>query len=406
MKKLIQINPVIRQTTSTGRIMLEIADLAMCDGWDCYVAYSGGRDGHHVCAPATVPVGGKLSVVWHGILTRLFDRHGLGSKVATRRFVRKLKEIDPDVIHIHNIHGYFLNYQILFRYLSTCGKPVVWTVHDCWLFTGHCYHYDSVGCEKWKEGCNHCPQKTAFPSSYIVDRSKQNYRDKRQAFLSVPASKFHVVVVSDWMKREMATSFLKDCTFHTIHNGIDTEVFHPYSGSSFREPGKYLLLGVASIWSKEKGLDDFVEIASKLKDNETLLLVGISEALAKKMPKNIRVLPRTADVKQLAEIYSAADVFLNLTYQDNYPTVNMEAMACGTPVVTYDTGGSVETIAADTGFVVPKGNIDAVLNAVREVEKADRNLMRTRCREHASSRFSRDACYHQYIDLYNQLLGE
>lgn len=386
--------------------MLEIGELAMRDGWDNYIAYSRGRDGRHDCSYTIVPVGSKLSVAWHGLLTRFFDRHGLGSRMATRRFVRKLKEINPDVIHIHNIHGYFLNYLILFRYLSTCGKPVVWTVHDCWLFTGHCYHYDSVGCEKWKTGCSHCPQKTAFPRSLLLDRSEQNYMEKRHAFLSVPAQKFHIVVVSDWMRREMSSSFLKNCTFHTIHNGIDTDVFRPRPDSPYKEQGQFLLLGLANIWSKEKGLDDFVEMASMLNDNETLLLVGVSDALAKKLPQRIRVMPRTADVEKLAEIYSAADVFVNLTYQDNYPTVNMEAMACGTPVVTYDTGGSVETISADTGVVVPKGDIQAVLNAVRKIETLGKETLSIPCREYACSHFSKEACYKQYIDLYNQLLSE
>lgn len=185
MKTLLQINPVLRVNTSTGRIMQEIGELAMQHGWRSCIAYSKGRDGIKSCQSEVIPVGNKWSTIWHGLETRLFDRHGLASNEATRLFVKQIQELKPDVIHIHNIHGYFLNYQILFDFLAKSNIPVIWTVHDCWLYTGHCYYYSYAGCNKWQTGCGHCPQKKEFPASWLIDRSHQNYEDKKQAFTSL-----------------------------------------------------------------------------------------------------------------------------------------------------------------------------------------------------------------------------
>ena len=193
MKKLLQINPVLRVNTSTGRIMQEIGELAMQHGWESYIAYSYGRDGIKPCRSKLVPVGNRWSMTWHGIVTRLSDRHGLSSDEATRKFIRQIEELNPDIIHIHNIHGYFLNYKMLFEFLSRYGKPVIWTVHDCWLYTGHCYYYSYIGCNKWQTGCRHCPQKKEFPTSWLFDRSERNFLDKKAAFTSIPKERLTIV---------------------------------------------------------------------------------------------------------------------------------------------------------------------------------------------------------------------
>ena len=384
--------------------MVEIGNLAMANGWESYVAYSRGRDGIMVCPSHTIPVGSKASVAWHVLQTRLLDRHGLSSSAATRRFIRELERIDPNVIHIHNIHGYFLNYKLLFDYLAGSGKPVVWTVHDCWLYTGHCFHYDAVNCDRWKQGCNHCPQRTAFPKSFLADRSAQNYRDKKAAFTSIDPEKFVVVTVSEWMRNEMKDSFLKDCRFRIIHNGIDTDVFRPTAVNPFSDLGKkHVLLGVASIWNKEKGLEDFARMATMLGEDEVLVLVGLTAAQRSTLPNNIVGIPRTESAQQLAELYAAADVFINLTYQDNYPTVNMEALACGTPVITYATGGSVESVNEQTGFILEQGDIEGVLQAARTICREGKEKWTGPCREYAIEHFSKDQCYKQYIELYNSL---
>ena len=382
MKKLLQINPVIRVNTSTGRIMQEIGELAMQNGWECHIAYSKGRDGIRECRSDIIPVGNKWSTAWHGIETRLFDRHGLASSHATRQFVRKIEEIRPDVVHIHNIHGYFLNYQILFDYLSKAGIPVVWTVHDCWLYTGHCYYYSFAGCDRWQTGCHHCPQKKEFPTSLFCDRSRRNFEDKKAAFTSMPLDGMTIVPVSEWIRNEMRRSFLSAYPFRVIHNGINTDIFNIYDDRQVRTAfglgDRHILLGVASIWSREKGLDDFIRMAGMLNEDEVIVLVGIKPEDRKRLPDNVVGIARTENIRQLAELYAAADVFVNPTWQDNYPTVNMEAIACGTPVVTYRTGGSVEVITPSTGMIVEQGNLNELLKSIREIESKDKASVQDR----------------------------
>ena len=378
----------------------------MKEGWDNYIAYSKGRDGVKESQSKLIPVGSKLSVGIHGLVTRLFDMHGLGSRLATRRFVKEIEHLRPDVIHIHNIHGYFLNYKVLFDYLSKAGIPVVWTVHDCWLYTGHCYHYASVGCDKWRSHCENCPQKNAFPTSIWLDRSRKNFDDKKRAFTSLES--LTIVTVSKWMKGEMSQSFLKDCRYQVIHNGIDLNVFEPQADDkAVRERyglgDRHIILGLASIWSKEKGWDDFVEMSKMLNDDEEIVMVGVSEEQQKQLPKNIVAVRRTENVRQLAELYSAATAFVNPTWQDNYPTVNLEAIACGTPVVTYRTGGSVEAVTEKTGYIVEQGDVKGLLEAVRKIEKKGNLEYKADCRAHALANFRKEDRYADYLKLYENL---
>ena len=407
MKKLLQINPVIRVNTSTGRIMQEIGELAMQNGWECHIAYSKGRDGIRECRSDIIPVGNIWSTAWHGIETRLFDRHGLASSHATRQFVRKIEEIRPDVVHIHNIHGYFLNYQILFDYLSKAGIPVVWTVHDCWLYTGHCYYYSFAGCDRWQTGCHHCPQKKEFPTSLFCDRSRRNFEDKKAAFTSMPLDRMTIVPVSEWIRNEMRRSFLNAYPFRVIHNGINTDIFNIYDDRQVRKTfglgNRHILLGVASIWSREKGLDDFIRMAGMLNEDEVVVLVGIKPEDRKRLPDNVVGIARTENIRQLAELYAAADVFVNPTWQDNYPTVNMEAIACGTPVVTYRTGGSVEVITPATGMIVEQGNLNELLKSIREIESKGKASYQEACRKYALLNFKKEDRYMEYLRLYEEL---
>ena len=407
MKKLLQINPVIRTNTSTGRIMQEIGELAMANGWDSYIAYSGGRDGIKPCKSKLLPVGGKLSVAVHGLWTRLTDRHGLASWCATRKFIQEIETLKPDVIHIHNIHGYFLNYKMLFEYLEKVDIPVIWTVHDCWLYTGHCYYYSSVGCDKWQTGCGNCPQQKAFPTSWFVDASKMNYQDKDKSFNSIK-DKLTIVPVSEWIRGEMSSSFLKDCRFQVIHNGIDLDVFDVQpDDKTVREKynlgTKKIILGLASIWCKEKGWDDFVEMSGMLNEDEVIVMVGVSEEQMKRLPSNVVAIRRTENVRQLAELYSAATAFVNPTWQDNYPTVNLEAIACGTPVVTYRTGGSIEAVTEKTGFVVEQGDVKGLLEAVRRIAERGKVQYTADCRAYALANFRKEDRYADYLKLYENI---
>lgn len=409
MKKLLQINPVVRVSTSTGRIMQEIGELAMKHGWESYIAYSYGRDGVKPCTSKLMPVGNKADVAWHGLVTRLTDRHGLASGTATRDFIRQIERLQPDIIHIHNIHGYFLNYRILFDYLSASGIPVVWTVHDCWLYTGHCYYYSYVRCNKWKTECVQCPQRKMFPTSWWCDRSTENFRDKKRAFTSMPKERFILVPVSDWIRGEIQASFLKDYSFRVIHNGIDTSVFTIYEPEAVRAKyqleGKRIILGVASIWCEEKGWNDLMRLAGRLNESERMVLVGVNEKQKAMLPKNVLGISRTENIRQLAELYSAAEVFVNPTWQDNYPTVNLEAIACGTPVVTYRTGGSIEAVTDRTGCVVEQGDIEGLLAAVRMIENRGKAYYQQPCRQYALENFKKEDRYADYLKLYDELVA-
>ncbi len=400
MKKLLQINPVIKENTSTGKIMRTLGELAQAAGWESYVAYSRARDGVPPHSSRLVPVGNKADLLLHWVATRLFDAHGLASRLATRRFVARLRELNPDVIHIHNIHGYFLNYKILSRALAQMGKPVVWTVHDCWLYTGHCYHYASAGCERWKTGCHHCPQKKAFPASRLLDRSRRNWEDKKKAFCSIPG--LTLVTVSRWMKGEIARSFLGGVRCEVIHNGIDLDTFRPSpSAETALAYGTYYL-AVASIWLPEKGLQDLEKLSSVLDADERLVVVG-KRPSGHRFPRNVVCLERTADAVALAALYTEAVALVNPTWQDNYPTVNMEAIACGTPVVSYRTGGSPESITPQTGRVVEQGDVEGLAEALHAIRWQGKEHFSEACRSYALAHFRAQDRFNDYIQLYESL---
>ena len=405
-KKILQINS--RLNTSTGRIVQEIGELAMAHGWESYIAYSRGRDGMMPCKSQTVPVGGKMSVAWHGLMTRLLDRHGLASQRATRELLERIEDIQPDIIHLHNIHGYFLHYPTLFRYLKEIKTPVVWTIHDCWAYTGHCYYYSFAGCQKWKSGCGNCPQRRLFPTSWWKDRSAQNFADKRAAFTSLPKGRLTVVPVSGWMKDEMLQSFMGKCRFKVIRNGINLGVFAPYDDDEVRYKyhiyQEHVLIAVASIWCREKGWDDLMRLAAMLRKDEVLVMVGVTEEQRRQLPKNVVGICRTDNVDELAQLYSLAEVFLNPTWQDNYPTVNLEAIACGTPVVTYHTGGSIEAVTSRTGMVVEQGDVEAMLEAARTIIGRGKRFYQAPCRDYALKHFDKDERYTDYLRLYDRLL--
>ncbi|MBR5100842.1 MAG: glycosyltransferase [Bacteroidales bacterium] len=406
MKKLLQINPVIRENTSTGKIMRELGELAQAAGWESHIAYSRARDGVPAHSSKLIPVGTRLDLLLHWLATRLFDAHGLASRCATRRLIRRIRKVDPDIVHIHNVHGYFLNYPLLCRFLAERGKPVVWTVHDCWLFTGHCYHYAAAGCDRWQTGCHHCPQKKAFPKSWLLDRSRRNYAAKKAAVGGM--DNLTLVTVSDWMRQEVGKSYLKDKPCRVIHNGIDLGVFRPRPGSDIRSrygiPEGPFVLAVASIWLPEKGLPDLARLTELLSPDIRLAVVGRMGAEQRTaLPPQVTVIDRTADASALAELYSEALALVNPTWQDNYPTVNLEAIACGTPVVTYRTGGSVESITPETGFIVQQGDVVSLSACIRHILKQGKENYTGPCREYALRHFSRTERFQDYIRLYEDL---
>ena len=406
MRKLLQINPVIRENTSTGKIMRGIGDVVISSGWESYIAYSRARDGIVSHTSKLVPIGDKADLAVHAVATRLFDAHGLASKRATRELIGKIEAIKPDVIQIHNVHGYFLNYPLLCEYLSSTGIPVVWTAHDCWLYTGHCYYYSSIGCGKWKTGCNTCPQKSKFPASWLLDRSERNYMLKKRVFAGMRY--LQIIAVSEWIKNELKQSFLSEIPCQVIHNGIDLDVFKPCDGEGVKDrygiKTRYYVLAVASIWLEDKGFSDLMRLSGLLRDDVSLVMVGgMTGKQAKTLPEKIVHIRRTSDATALAELYSGAVAFLNPTWQDNYPTVNLEAIACGTPVITYRTGGSPESVTEKTGFVVEQGDIEGMAKIINDIIGNNSYLYKLNCREYALAHFDKGRCFRNYIDLYESL---
>jgi glycosyltransferase involved in cell wall biosynthesis len=379
--------------------MNDIASLSSKNGFESYIAY-----GHKANKSSlyTIKIGNKVDRLFHALSTRIFDNHGLCSKNATKHFLERVDQINPDIIHLHNVHGYYINYRMLFERLSFRNVPVVWTMHDCWAFTGHCAYYDSVNCKKWITGCYDCPQKRSYPASFLCDRSRKNYSDKKDSFISM--KNLTIVPVSNWLNKEVSNSFFGIYPSIVIHNGVDVEVFN-YSVKTYPFlEDKFVILGVANIWDRRKGLDDFIELSKYLNANEIIMLVGLSKNQQAKLPHNIIAIEKTENVRELAQLYSRSDMFLNPTWEDNFPTTNIEALACGTCVVTYDTGGSPEAITKETGFVVKQGDICTLLKVIERVKKEGKERYFKSCRERAVKHFDNRNRYKEYIDLYNSLV--
>lgn len=405
MPTLLQIN-VVANWGSTGRIAEGIGLAAMAHGWQSYIAY--GR-GEPTSASKLITVGGRRSTFRNALKARLLDNEGLNARRETMRLIEQMKRIKPDVVHLHNIHGYYLNFPLLFQYLADMDIPVVWTLHDCWTFTGHCGSFDFVGCKRWKSGCYGCPQRHGYPASWLIDRSKRNYETKKH-FFNLPR-RLTLVPVSDWLAGLVRQSFLGGHQIQRIYNGVDLQKFKPSPQSTgekvrsrlnIRAP--HFILGVASVWTRRKGLDDFIALRKELAQEEfDIVLLGLPPKQIKQLPYGIIGVQRTNSVEEMAELYSAADVFVNPTWEDNFPTTNIEALACGTPVITYRTGGSPEAIDEKTGMVVEKGDIGRLAAAVKAIACKGRSSYAENCRQRAERLYNRDDNFEEYIRLYESL---
>ena len=405
IKKLLQIDTCLG-VGSTGRITENIAKIIQHQYWSAFIVH-GAR---FVKRPSVMTDFQSVSIAdeyMHYAESIVLDNHGLASRRASYKVVDVIKRMQPDVIHLHCIHGYYLNYPILFDYLSSVNIPIVWTLHDCWPITGHCSHFDFIGCDRWKTGCGHCPGLSVYPRSLFVDRSARNWRLKKECFTSV-LDRLTIVPVSNWLESFVRQSFLKDATIQTIHNGVDIETFSPKEVTSQKDKyslgDKKVVLGVALPWTARKGFEDMIRLADILPSDEyQVMMVGLSDKQLKHLPSNIIGVKRTNSAAELAELYSLATVFVNPTYEDNFPTVNIEALACGTPVITYRTGGSPEAIDDETGIVVEKGDVAGMASAVASIDK---HAFSAPCRARALRLFDKDKCFEKYIRLYERLLVE
>ena len=363
--KILMIN-VVCGIRSTGRICTDLATALEDQGHEVKIAY-GREEVPEQFQRYAVRIGTDLDVEIHGVLARTLDASGFGSKSATKKFIEWVKDFDPDVIHLHNIHGYYINIEILFNYLRNCRKKIIWTLHDCWASTGHSAYCDAIGCEKWKTGCSHCPNLKEYPKSYL-DFSNRNWKRKRELFNEIP--ELTIVTPSNWLAGLVKASFLSDYPLTVIHNGIDTSQFYPLK-SDFREKygigNKFILLGVATTWEERKGLNDYYELASSIGNEYQVVLVGLSKTQLRRSPSNIIGLERTNNIRELVNIYCAADLYVNLSYDETFGLTNVEAQLCGKPVVGYDSGAMKESIAQG-GIIVPRGDIPAVARAIHLIK--------------------------------------
>lgn len=396
--KLVQINAVSGQG-STGKIAESISNILDNEGIENYILYAIGASKHK----NAIKYMHNFEVKINALISKIFGICGFTSVGVTLRLIKKLKKISPDIVHIHNIHSHNVNLGLLFKYLKKNNIKIVWTFHDCWAFTGYCMYFDYVGCDKWKAGCNNCPQAKTF--SWVFDKSSWLYNKKKKLFSNL---NMIVVTPSKWLKGLVEQSFLSEYPVKVINNGIDLNIFKP-TQSDFRQKynieDKFVILDVAFGFEKRKGLDYYIELSKRIDKNCVIVLVGLSKAQIDCLPENIIGIERTANQTELAGIYTQADVFVNCTLEDNYPTVNLEAVACSTPVITFDTGGSKESAGVEFGcsVSVEQKNIDMLFSSIEKLRK--NNISSQLCLKVASENFEDKKSFQKYIDLYNTMIG-
>ena len=407
MPKLLQIN-VTANYGSTGKISEQIGIVAQAKGWDCYQVFAYGLPS----AMTLIPTGGSLNRYLHFGEQRIFDNEGLASRLVTKRVVRRIKELRPDIVQLHNIHDHYINYRILFEYLNSTDIPVVFTIHDFWPITGHCFHFIGVDCNRWKEdGCHDCPMAHVFPNNFF-SRAKENYELKKRMFST--NKNMHLVPVSRWVGDLIKESFLGEKDITIIPNGIDTKLFTPtldVSGSKIvskfkhATDGKFVILAVAGRWDVgDKRLEDYVEMSKMLSDDEVIVLVGVNDDIRAKLPSNVIGLGRTEIPQELAAIYTKSDVLISLSGSETFGLTIIEANACGTPAVVYDNTAPPSLITPRTGLVSRNKDVKDAYGKIQMIKSKGKSHYYEACIELAKERFDKDKCFEQYIQLYDKLI--
>lgn len=394
--RVLQINSVYG-VKSTGRIAYDLFRIQKENNIEAFAACSSTHiKSENVLSMSKGRIWDKINI----LKTRLFGKHGFYNKGDTRRLMCFMDKVKPDIIHLHNIHGHYVNIKMLFKYIKKHSIPVVWTLHDCWAFTGHCPHFDYAGCDKWKTGCHHCSQKKGYPCSWFFDRSKSGYIQKKKLFTSV--ENMHIVTPSQWLTDLVKKSFLGKYPVRVIHNGIDIDAFK-HTPSDLRErlglTDKFVILGIVSSFGGTKGGGYFLELSKMLKEDEHIVLVSLESGQV--LPSNITAVGRTDSTEELSKYYSMADVLVNPTLQDTFPTINLEALACGTPVVTFKTGGSAESLTPECGLVAEKGNVNALYEAIKNIRYGEISSIGCRAR---GCEFSKEKKFSEYIDIYRSII--
>lgn len=398
MSTLLQINSVVN-TGSTGRIAEQLGVLAISQGWESYIAY--GREARE-SQSRLIKIGSKWDVNFHAIGSILTDRHGLFSKFATNRFLQQVDIIQPDVVHLHNLHGYYINVPMLLRYLKQKNIPTVITMHDFWLMTGHCA-YINQSCDRWKTGCGNCPRLNQYPAAKF-DNTKANWKWKASLFVDMP--NVTLVPVSYWLGRYVDESLLKNVKQNVIYNGIDTNVFKPFDGGASVvgvDWSKFTIMAIATRWTEANGYQDVMKLSSIIPDNSQIIMVGLDEQQMSNLPKNIIGFCKTESFTQLQELYTKSDVIFNPNREVTFGLVTVEAMACGTPaIVLRDTAGE-EIVDEQTGFVVD--TIEGVIDLIPRIRALEKKKMSDACRFRVNELFNADKQYQKYIDLYNAVIS-
>lgn len=388
---------------STGRICTDLHDMLIQKGHSSMVAYAHGNP-MRIVPEDTYRINNVKGYYIHNAISRITDRAGFYSKKATRQFIDFIKSYKPDLIHLHNLHGYYINIELLFNYLGSTKIPIVWTLHDCWAYTGHCTHYSYIGCRKWISGCYKCPQKSNYPKSFVYDNSKKNYINKKQLFTSLQS--LSITTPSVWLADEVKKSFLGKFPIFTIYNGIDLEIFKPINSNILAEIGIYnkkkILLSVASSWNSRKGLYDLIKLSSILDHSKyQQIIVGLTNKEIRNIPKEIIGISRTDSLEELVKLYSAADVFINPSYEETMGMVTAEALACGTPVIVYDKTAVPEIPDSNSGIIVDAGSIGGIINSLPKAISLDRE----ECRKRAYC-FEINQQYEAYYQLYLNITNQ
>ena len=399
--KIVEINGT--NYSSTGNIMLNIAEVARKNGHEVFTCSKNSRQSKKYINKNHIYIGSRFERILSELLSDITGKKDSFNIIGTKRFIKKLEEINPDLIHLHVMHDSFINYSLFFNYLIESKIPVVWTLHDCNPITGQCVYFDSIGCYKWKTGCCNCKQLHRYPKSLLFDNTFALWNKKKELFTKL--NNLTIVTPSKWLANIVKESFLNNAKIKVINNGIDINVYK-YIESDFRKKNnlqnKKIVLGVGYIWNKRKGLDDFIKLASLLPQNYQIVLVGTNDEIDEKLPDNILSIHRTYDKEELVKIYSSADVFVNPTYEDNFPTTNIESLACGTPVITYNTGGSPEIINDKCGSVVNKGDTESLKREIIRICNT-KPFLKEDC-INRSTQFDKNKKFKEYINLFNNLI--
>ncbi len=395
--KVFVINVVCAQG-STGRVVEDIYHLLVKKGHQCRVAYSRGELQQNM---DVLKIGSRTDLYGHALLSRITDRQGFYSKRATRKLIEEIRNYEPDVIHLHNLHGYYLNMELLFDFLRDYQRPVIWTLHDCYSFTGHCVHFSKVQCDRWKSGCYQCPQKKEYPASMLLDNAKRNWLEKKRCSSGLNLT---IVTVSKWLQSLVEQSFLGNYEVKTIYNGLDLTKFLP-TESDFRQKygiqDKYMILGVANRWMESKGFNDFLQLADMLSDKYVIVLVGVTREHQKVLKENMIGISNISDSRKLAGIYSTADVYVNASVEETFGMTTLEAIACGTPAIAYGITGISESLADLPQFIAKPGDIEQVKVLIEKVCKegiAQERLLRT------ASKYDKWERFDEYLNLYEEKL--